>query len=63
MTEQTRSASTDLNSVRKVVVVQAPPVVAWRVFTERMGTWWPLANWQGKGGGRGHRAPCRRPLV
>src|SRR4029450_5216440 len=46
MTEQTRSASTDPNSVRKVVVVQAPPVVAWRVFTERMGTWWPLANYK-----------------
>jgi len=23
--------------------VQAPPAVAWRVFTEQMGTWWPLA--------------------
>jgi uncharacterized protein YndB with AHSA1/START domain len=34
----------DANSVRKVVRVKAPPAVAWRVFTERMGTWWPLAT-------------------
>jgi uncharacterized protein YndB with AHSA1/START domain len=42
-TEQTMSASVDPNRVRKVVSVEAPPVVAWRVFTEKMGTWWPLA--------------------
>jgi len=46
MTEQTRSASIDPNSVRKVVTVQAPQAIAWRVFTERMGTWWPLANYK-----------------
>jgi uncharacterized protein YndB with AHSA1/START domain len=33
----------DPNRVRKVVNVQAPPEIAWRVFTEKMGTWWPLA--------------------
>ncbi len=33
----------DPNSVRKVVEVQASPEIAWRVFTEKMGTWWPLA--------------------
>jgi uncharacterized protein YndB with AHSA1/START domain len=33
----------DPNSVRKVVIVQAAPETAWRVFTEKMGTWWPLA--------------------
>ena len=33
----------DPNSIRKVVSVQAPPAVAWQVFTEKMGTWWPLA--------------------
>src|SRR5215813_12555489 len=33
----------DANSVRKVVNVQAPQDLAWRVFTEKMGTWWPLA--------------------
>jgi uncharacterized protein YndB with AHSA1/START domain len=43
MTEETTSGGTDPNSVRKVVNVQAPPAVAWRVFTEKMGTWWPLA--------------------
>jgi uncharacterized protein YndB with AHSA1/START domain len=42
-TEQMMSASVDPNSVRKVVRVKAPPVVAWRVFTEKMGAWWPLA--------------------
>jgi uncharacterized protein YndB with AHSA1/START domain len=26
------------------VSVKAPPEVAWRVFTEKMGTWWPLAT-------------------
>jgi hypothetical protein len=30
--------------------VQAPQAVAWRVFTEKMGTWWPLATYKiGKG--------------
>jgi hypothetical protein len=33
----------DPNSIRKIVSVQAPPAVAWQVFTEKMGTWWPLA--------------------
>jgi uncharacterized protein YndB with AHSA1/START domain len=42
MTEQTKSSTVDPNSVRKVVSVQAPPAVAWRVFTERLSTWWPL---------------------
>jgi len=42
MTEQTRSGGIDPNSVRKVVNVQAPQEVAWRVFTDAMGTWWPL---------------------
>jgi hypothetical protein len=37
------SGVTDPNSVRKMMNVQAPPAVAWRVFTEQMGTWWPLA--------------------
>src|SRR5262249_13790008 len=45
-TAQMMSASTDANSVRKVVSVQAPQEVAWRVFTEKMGTWWPLANYK-----------------
>jgi uncharacterized protein YndB with AHSA1/START domain len=32
------------NSLRKVVSVKAPQDVAWRMFTERMGTWWPVAT-------------------
>jgi uncharacterized protein YndB with AHSA1/START domain len=44
MTEQTMPGSTDANSLRKVVSVKAPPEIAWRVFTEKMGTWWPLAT-------------------
>jgi len=43
MTEPTVPADTDPNSVRKVMNVQAHTVLAWRVFTEKMGTWWPLA--------------------
>ncbi len=46
MTQQTVSHSSDPNSVRKVVQVQAPLAVAWRVFTEKMGTWWPLAHYK-----------------
>src|SRR5215469_8239396 len=41
--EQMMSPSIDANSVRKVVSVQAPQPVAWRVFTEKMGIGWPLA--------------------
>jgi uncharacterized protein YndB with AHSA1/START domain len=41
MTEQT-VLGIDPNSVRKVVSVQAPQAVAWRVFAEQMGSWWPL---------------------
>jgi uncharacterized protein YndB with AHSA1/START domain len=39
----TGESNFDPNSVRKVVSVQASPETAWRVFTEKMGTWWPLA--------------------
>lgn len=46
MTEQITPSSSDPNSVRKVVSVQAPLEVAWRVFTEQMGTWWPLAMYK-----------------
>jgi uncharacterized protein YndB with AHSA1/START domain len=44
MTEQARREGEQANSLRKVVSVKAPPEVAWRVFTEKMGTWWPLAT-------------------
>ena len=43
MTVQSTPANDDPNSVRKATLVQAPPAVAWRVFTEQMGAWWPLA--------------------
>ncbi len=45
-TSQTMSGSTDANSVRKVVRVLAAQEVAWRVFTEQIGTWWPLENYK-----------------
>ena len=36
----------DPNSVHKLVNVAASPEVAWRVFTEKMGSWWPLAYYK-----------------
>jgi uncharacterized protein YndB with AHSA1/START domain len=44
MNEQTVRERDQANSLRKVVSVEAPPAVAWRVFTEKMRTWWPLAT-------------------
>jgi hypothetical protein len=38
MTDQATSKGIDPNSVRKALSVQAPPAVAWRVFTQKMGT-------------------------
>ena len=35
--------SFDPNSIRKAINVQAAQEISWRVFTEKMGTWWPLA--------------------
>lgn len=46
MTKQTTSDNTDPNCVRKVLSVKAPQAVAWRVFTEKMGTWWPLGSYK-----------------
>ena len=46
MAEQITSGAFDPNSVRKFVSAQAPREVAWRVFTEQMGTWWPLAMYK-----------------
>jgi uncharacterized protein YndB with AHSA1/START domain len=46
MTEPMISNAIDLNSVRKVLSVKASPAIAWRVFTEQMGTWWPLAHYK-----------------
>ena len=36
----------DPNSIRKSVTVNAAQEIAWRVFTERMGKWWPLAYYK-----------------
>jgi uncharacterized protein YndB with AHSA1/START domain len=48
MTDQMKStaAGADPNSVRKTARVQAPIEIAWRVFTEQLGTWWPLENYK-----------------
>jgi uncharacterized protein YndB with AHSA1/START domain len=44
MNKQTMREGNEANCLRKVVSVKAPPQVAWRVFTEKIGTWWPLAT-------------------
>lgn len=46
MTQPVAPENFDPNSVRKTVQVHAPQAIAWRVFTEQMGTWWPLANYK-----------------
>jgi uncharacterized protein YndB with AHSA1/START domain len=48
MTDQMKSTATgaDPNSVQKTARVQAPIEIAWRVFTEQLGTWWPLENYK-----------------
>ncbi|HMI88611.1 MAG TPA: SRPBCC family protein [Polyangiaceae bacterium] len=46
MTEQEKAGEYDPNAVRKVMSVKAPPDIAWRVFTEKMGTWWPLGHYK-----------------
>ena len=45
MTEPASPSGIDPNSVRKVVQVQAPQAIAWRVFTEKMAVWWPIASY------------------
>ena len=36
----------DPNSVKKAIDVEVGQETAWRVFTERMGSWWPLAYYK-----------------
>jgi uncharacterized protein YndB with AHSA1/START domain len=36
----------DPNSVKKSISVQAAQEIAWRVFTEKMRTWWPLTYYK-----------------
>ncbi len=43
--EKTADKSIDPNSVRRTLA-RRPQAVAWRVFTQKMGTWWPLANYK-----------------
>jgi len=38
--------ATDLNSIKKSIEVRAVQEIAWRVFTEKLGTWWPLAYYK-----------------
>jgi uncharacterized protein YndB with AHSA1/START domain len=45
VTQQTPSEF-DPNSVHKSLLVQAPPALAFRVFTEKMSTWWPLEHYK-----------------
>jgi uncharacterized protein YndB with AHSA1/START domain len=42
--EQTTPGSADVTTLRQVVSVNVPAAVAWQVFTEKMGTWWPLST-------------------
>lgn len=46
MSREQLSGDEDANRVRKSVVVKASQAVAWRVFTEQLGTWWPLAHYK-----------------
>lgn len=39
-------ANDDPNSIRRVLDVEAPQEIAWRVFTEEMASWWPLAMYK-----------------
>jgi uncharacterized protein YndB with AHSA1/START domain len=43
MAEVVTPSGFDPNSVRRIVSVEAPPDIAWQVFTEQMASWWPLA--------------------
>jgi uncharacterized protein YndB with AHSA1/START domain len=42
----TEHCSIDPNSVKKAIDVEVGQEKAWRVFTEKMGTWWPLAYYK-----------------
>ncbi len=46
MTDKVSPPMDDPNSVKKSLSVRAPIDVAWRVFTVKMGTWWPLAHYK-----------------
>jgi len=42
----TQKQAVDPNSVRKSLQVDAPQEIAWRVFTTKMGAWWPLGHYK-----------------
>ena len=44
MTDPQPALASDPNSLRRVVHVEAPPDIAWRVFTQELASWWPLAT-------------------
>lgn len=44
--EKTNQSSLDPNRIRKTILVEAAQAIAWRVFTEQMGSWWPLAYYK-----------------
>src|SRR5262245_21318376 len=46
MTAKTTSGGSELHNLRRVVRVRVPPEVPRRLFTEKMGTWWPLATYK-----------------
>ena len=46
MNEKEQAEPQDPNAIRKVITVEAPQAIAWRVFTEGMSTWWPLAQYK-----------------
>ncbi|MEJ7728556.1 MAG: SRPBCC family protein [Polyangiaceae bacterium] len=41
-----QEVTVDPSRVNKTLVVAAPQDIAWRVFTEQIGTWWPLAHYK-----------------
>lgn len=46
MSSEENPGTFDPNSIRKVITVNAPQAIAWRVFTTRMSSWWPLAHYK-----------------
>src|SRR5579871_2894195 len=44
--EMSEQGPFDPNSIRKAIDVHAAQETAWRVFTEKMGAWWPLAYYK-----------------
>jgi uncharacterized protein YndB with AHSA1/START domain len=46
MSNERKTEPTDPNSIRKVITVEAPQPIAWRVFTAGMSRWWPLAHYK-----------------